>query len=237
VSDRLDLLAAPGEAAAVADIVFGLLARRVDAWDSCDFRDLPAGSPLACTPLPLAARDRVEPETPCPALVLPHRPGDVVSALPKRRRDDLRRCARRLGEQGLVVCETADAESRPALLKALLDLHRRRWGAAAAPEAFHEEASAALLAAGQLRLHVLKLDGRVIAANYVLQGCGEAMSHIHAYDPAFAAFGPGWLLTAYALEQAVRDGARTFDFLRGREAYKYAWGATDRPQVRRRILR
>ena len=35
------------------------------------------------------------------------------------------------------------------------------------------------------------------------------------------------------MEQAVRDGAKTFDFLRGAEEYKHAWGARDRMNRRR----
>jgi CelD/BcsL family acetyltransferase involved in cellulose biosynthesis len=37
------------------------------------------------------------------------------------------------------------------------------------------------------------------------------------------------------IEEAVREGARAIDFLRGREDYKYRWGAKDRETVRRRV--
>ena len=39
------------------------------------------------------------------------------------------------------------------------------------------------------------------------------------------------------MADAVREGATRFDFLRGREPYKYDWGATDTPQLRRRVER
>jgi CelD/BcsL family acetyltransferase involved in cellulose biosynthesis len=39
---------------------------------------------------------------------------------------------------------------------------------------------------------------------------------------------PGTQIVAHAIEEAVREGAEEFHFLRGGEAYKYAWGAVDR---------
>jgi CelD/BcsL family acetyltransferase involved in cellulose biosynthesis len=44
-------------------------------------------------------------------------------------------------------------------------------------------------------------------------------------------------MIAVALEQAIMRGAVMFDFLRGREPYKYRWGALDSPTVRLRLTR
>jgi CelD/BcsL family acetyltransferase involved in cellulose biosynthesis len=43
------------------------------------------------------------------------------------------------------------------------------------------------------------------------------------------------ILIGHAIEEAAREGARDFDFLRGQEAYKYEWGAQDRWNCRRSI--
>jgi Acetyltransferase (GNAT) domain len=53
---------------------------------------------------------------------------------------------------------------------------------------------------------------------------------VDAYDQVKTA-----LVIDYAIRAAVREGAAEFDFLRGREAYKYRWGATDRLTYRRRL--
>jgi hypothetical protein len=37
------------------------------------------------------------------------------------------------------------------------------------------------------------------------------------------------LLVARTIERAADEGAFVLDFLRGREPYKYEWGAVDRP--------
>lgn len=243
VSDTLDLICEPELRGAAAAAVFEHVSRRRELWDVCDFRDVRAASPLLATPV--EGQDRVEPEGPCPVLALPDDPAQVTARLPKARRGDLRRCARRLAEQGAVTIERADEAGREAALAAVMELHARRWrargeaGVFARPgvRAFHEQAAPGLLRAGLLRLYVMRLDGQPVAAHYGLIRGATAYSYVHAFDPGFGRFGPGWLLMAHVLEDAVRSGARVFDFLRGREAYKYDWGAVDRPQFRRRIWR
>lgn len=246
VSDRLDLLAAPADRDAVARAVFARLAERAGLWTDCDFRDLPADSPLLAEPLPLAAAaERVDAEEPCPALALPDRPDEVLAGLSKARRGDIRRCARRLAETGALAFEAADAANCAEHLAALGQLHgarrRLRGGAGVLADpptrAFLDDASAGLLARGLLRLEALRLGGRIIAVQFALRRGTRGYSWLHAFDPEFAAHGPGWILLARSLEAAVDAGVRSFDFLRGREAYKYEWGAADQPQFRRRIAR
>jgi CelD/BcsL family acetyltransferase involved in cellulose biosynthesis len=48
------------------------------------------------------------------------------------------------------------------------------------------------------------------------------------WHPRFARDSMGSVLVLHALERAGEDGARTFDFLRGNEPYKYRFGARDR---------
>jgi CelD/BcsL family acetyltransferase involved in cellulose biosynthesis len=241
LSDHLDLIAAPGRREDVADAL-GAWLMDTAAWDRLDFRDVPAGSPLLTLPLPVA-RERIEPEEPCPVTALPARAEAVVALLDKKRRYDLRRGVRTLGDRGEASFEVArDEPARAAVLASLVDLHQRRWalrgeaGVFADPAVvdFHAAATRALLAAGLLRLHALKLDGRTIAAHYALAAGPRAYSYLHAFDPEFAACNPGAVLTAHVLEAAVRDGATAFDFLRGREPYKYRWRAVDQPKHRRR---
>jgi CelD/BcsL family acetyltransferase involved in cellulose biosynthesis len=243
VSDRLDLLARPEDMNAVAQAVFERIAAS-PSWDRCDFRDLPADSPLARLPLQ-ATDDLLEDEQPCPAVELPAQAEAVWELAPRKRRDDLRRCARRASESGELAFETAGPSRRAEFLAELAALHEARWRARGEPGVladpavlrFQDEATAALDRAGWLRLHRLRLGGRTVAVQYALQRGRTAYSYLTTFDAGFARLSPGMLLTAFTLEQAVREGARRFDFLRGREAYKYQWGASDRPQARRCIRR
>jgi CelD/BcsL family acetyltransferase involved in cellulose biosynthesis len=245
ISDWLDVIALPGEADAVTEALFGHLARSAARWDHCDFRNLPADSPLLRASLPLAALESIEVEEPCPVLALPSVETGITDGLSRKRRGTLVRRARQLCERGLVIHHTATAETGLRDLETVQHLHGSRWGACGsegvladpATQRFHADAVPGLLARGLLRLDVLIVGGQAIAAHYGLRRGRRGFSYLHGFDPTWARYGPSALLIALVLAAAVRDGLGEFDFLRGRESYKYEWGAIDRPQFRRIIQR
>ena len=108
---------------------------------------------------------------------------------------------------------------------------RRGFAALADPRvlSFHADAGPLLLEAGLLRLQVLRLGDAIAAAVLALLGPGRILFYLSGYDAARAYESPGTLLVGAMLEEAVREGRREAHFLRGGEAYKYAWGAVDRP--------
>nr|WP_276208691.1 GNAT family N-acetyltransferase [Caulobacter sp. 17J65-9] len=149
--------------------------------------------------------------------------------------------AERLGE---VTVSTAAEATLPEAFDTLLRLHAARWAGESEAgftdpqvQDFHRAVARAFLAEGWLRLHLLEIDGRPAAAFYGFQVRGRAYAYIGGFDPEFAEASPGALIMRHAIEQAVREGCTSFEFLRGREAYKYAWGAIDQPQFRRRLGR
>ena len=104
-----------------------------------------------------------------------------------------------------------------------------------AVRSFHAEAAPALMALGALRLYALRLDERIVAALYGFIAKGRFHHYLAGFDPDLGKLGLGTLIIGHALEQAAREGAEVFDFLRGSEAYKYRWGAVDRPSYGRRL--
>jgi CelD/BcsL family acetyltransferase involved in cellulose biosynthesis len=56
----------------------------------------------------------------------------------------------------------------------------------------------------------------------------RAYAYLGGFDPAFEIASPGALTIEAACTEAAASGATELHFLRGREAYKYAWGARDR---------
>ena len=57
---------------------------------------------------------------------------------------------------------------------------------------------------------------------------GRLFFYLSGYDVGQAFVSPGTLLLGAMLEQAQAEGRTEVHFLRGRESYKYAWGAQDR---------
>ncbi len=58
---------------------------------------------------------------------------------------------------------------------------------------------------------------------------------ISGFDLQLERVSPGMLLVGQAIEAAIAEGIAHADFLRGRETYKYFWGAEDCPTFRRRL--
>jgi CelD/BcsL family acetyltransferase involved in cellulose biosynthesis len=147
---------------------------------------------------------------------------------------------RRLQRAGRIVMERGDAISFDRLFGALLRLHGTLWSARGhtgvlndtAVQRFHEDAAHRLLAANMLRLYGLQIDGAVAACFYGFKHRSRTYYYLGGFDPAYARLSVGNQLVWHAIKQAAAEGETTFDFLRGREPYKYRWGAIDQPTYR-----
>ncbi len=245
VSDYLDALLDPE---APAEAPGWLLAAALDASGdaaSCDLTDLPPGAALREAPVPAGWRDEgVHPTDPCPVLALA--PGATLAgSLPKGRRDALRNARNRAREGGGWTLETATPDTAGAMLDALVALHGGRWagqgkpgGVLADPRvlALHREATPALVADGSLRLQLLRLGGVPAAAHHAfLAADGTVLLYLSGYDAARARESPGAILLGELIASMLAEGRRELHFLRGPEAYKYAWGAVDRHNASRRL--
>lgn len=209
-----------------------------------DLLDVPHGSPLrAVTPPPgwtIAWQD----SDACPALPLPATMDALLAAIPHTARK-LRMNRNRAGRAGSVTVRTATADTLGDDLATLIRLHQSRWvgqgyaGVLSDPLvlAFHHDSAPRLLRAGLLRLCVLAVDGAPAAAIYALLSPGQIHFYLSGFDSAHSAISPGSLLLAAMLEEAIAEGRHEADFLRGREGYKYAWGAVDRFSAQGRVFR
>lgn len=94
----------------------------------------------------------------------------------------------------------------------------------------------ALLHRNQLCLYALTIDGAAVAALYGCRTVRSVYLYLSGFDPRAASLSPGLLIIGAATENAIQTSAAQVDFLTGLEAYKYAWGARDRPLYHRRLI-
>ncbi|HEU4960455.1 MAG TPA: GNAT family N-acetyltransferase [Sphingomonas sp.] len=234
-SDHGGLLARP-EAANAVSALLGTVAR-CEAVGTIDLQQIEPGSPLARVILP-AWEATSRPGDCCP--MLPLAGTDGMDAVPKRMRANWRYARRRFEREGGVV-EPVPADEAPAAVAALERLHGERWAEKGETGMFADDllrrllrrAAPALAEASALRLHRAVLGGETIAVLLTLHGRGRACYYLSGFDPNHARLSPGTLLVGAAIAAAADEGTQRFDFLRGREPYKYAWGAHDEPRVRR----
>jgi CelD/BcsL family acetyltransferase involved in cellulose biosynthesis len=238
-TDYLDILAEAPECAAE---VFKYLCRR-RSWNEIYFESLRRESPLLNTTACSDVSEYVEEQDACPVLSLPTCADEFISSLPRQLQHNLNYYRRKLANLGQVKIEPANENNFEELFEALLNLHEARWqmnclsGVLYADDVqdFHHDAARGLLSQRALRLYGLRLDKRIIASLYAFHHGRCTHYYLSGFDPEFKQLSPGTILVAHAILEAIREGDAGFDFLRGREDYKYRWGAVDKTIYRKQV--
>jgi CelD/BcsL family acetyltransferase involved in cellulose biosynthesis len=135
-----------------------------------------------------------------------------------------------------VTFEHARGDRVAPVLEELFALHSARWRVRGSEgvladrrvQRFHHELAHSADQHGTLRLVRLGIGGATAGVTYGFTTPAGACTYISGFNPAFAACSPGSLLIRELVRRAIDEGVPEFDFLSGREAYKYQWGARDR---------
>jgi CelD/BcsL family acetyltransferase involved in cellulose biosynthesis len=175
-----------------------------------------------------------------PYLDLPGSPEALHAAASRNLRSQLGRRRRALEREGRLVLRTTRGGGRLAAdLRAVLHVEasgwKRRAGTAvlADPRAtsLYTTFAAAAAERGWLRLHLLELDGEVVAADLAcVLGGGEFLLKT-GFDERWSRLSPGLVLRGAVLDAAIEEGSRFYDFLGGPDAYKLRWTEQVRPRV------
>jgi CelD/BcsL family acetyltransferase involved in cellulose biosynthesis len=235
ISDYLDQL---GD----GDVLPSLASLNCQMWD---LQQLSPASAILASALPDGLSENVEDQEPCPRLPIDGAGAELEHLVSTHFRKKIRYYRRAMARGAAVTVESATAENLDDSLTALFALHAARWQRRGMPgvladettQAFHRDVARRLLGAGALRMYATRRDDRIVAVFYGFAHGDTVYYYLSGYEPELEKLSIGTLIVAHALEEAVRDGAKTFDFLRGAEEYKYSWGATDRMNRRRQLFR
>lgn len=241
-SDYLDGIFAPGFEQPAFESILDWLDR--NGYDRFEISDLHECSGLRTAP-PAGWQVQESLHNVCPVLSLPGATADLRLALPAHQLRNVRYYRARARNVGEVHVELATKENFPELFRSFFLLHRARWAERGQPgvladaklEEFHLDVASAFLARNMLRLYVLYVAENIAGAIYTFTQRRRAYCYLAGFDPKYKALSPGTLLIAHTIESALAEHCETVDFLRGNEAYKYFWGAQDRPTFRRVFLR
>ncbi|MBU1322832.1 GNAT family N-acetyltransferase, partial [Patescibacteria group bacterium] len=92
---------------------------------------------------------------------------------------------------------------------------------------FFKDVYEAKIPGWQGRLDFLKIEGKFAAGIISFVSQDEWWLYNSGYDPEFSFYSAGLLLKAFSIKQAIEDGKKKYDFLRGGERYKYELGGKD----------
>jgi CelD/BcsL family acetyltransferase involved in cellulose biosynthesis len=176
-------------------------------------------------------------------LPLPSTWDGFLEALSAKDRHELRRKIRRIEKEG--SCEWVGDVGPSSLdekMDLFLELHRRSRRDKSEfmtpeMESYFRDLAGELLKREWLDLSFLRFQGKEIAAFFSFDFAEIKFVYNSGYDPDFSWYSPGIVLSAYCIRRAIQKGMKGFNFLRGREDYKYHLGAKEEANLRLRAER
>jgi CelD/BcsL family acetyltransferase involved in cellulose biosynthesis len=234
-SDHLDLIIRTGHEQVAAPLWSAII--EIGGWDVFALDGLRPGSRLASLmSLHPGYKARYIERRQCPLLTLPDTWEEYATSLGSNLRRNLRRYARKLDLESTEPV-TQHTVVRPAevdrTIRELASFHVEAHVAAGTESSFagddviqfHLLVAARFLDLGMLRLHRLDVGTSIAAIDYCFSYGNVVSSFQTGYDPRWSRYGPGRRILGHSIKAAIEEGATHFDFLRGDEEYKQAWGA------------
>ena len=222
---------------------------RSPGWDAIDFTDALESSPFLAH-MEMAIRDAgMTPRRTSGWTIsiarLPATWPEYVATLSRDRAKNMRYSRRVWDRAGGRFFTWAGDPPLDMVVDRLAELHRMRWQGRAKDHAFsssgyvgfHRDVMHALAPLGRLRLYCLAVEDTLVAVYYCYAFDGEVAHFQSGFDPRYNNLSPGSALMAYALEQAIAEGARVFDMLKGEYPHKAIWANARRSTVGLRAYR
>ena len=215
-------------------------------WDEFDAHNMPV--PLGFAEYLVERADAagfefgLDQEETTAVLPLPSTWDEYLEGLHSKERHELRRKRRRLGrDHPDASFRTATPESLDDDLARFVEMHRQAEGHKGrfmgdAIAAFFSDIASAFSDLGWMRLDMLEVGDRPIAAMFGFAVDETFYLYNSAYNPDLSRLSPGYVLVSHLIESAIDEGLTQFDFLRGPERYKYQFGARPLPLNNVRIL-
>ena len=242
-SEYLDVISRRENEAAVVDAIADHLTRtRGFGWDEIVMASTRPGSVAAGLASAMASRGfrtaAIETER-GPAVHLPDEEAAVSTLLSPPMRRKLAYYLRKLEAAGGVEFKVCRSESELETgLDHLIALHQKRWtarnrrGCFASERfgTFHRRIAPILLREGRVALYSLSVGGTVVYVLYGFRDGTTLLAYQSGFDPDFdKRVSLGLVMLHHCLRQAVTEGVRDWDFLRGEEPYKTHWATDSRP--------
>lgn len=247
-SDHLNFIFKKGEEEKLIQIFLQYLESNSTDWDLLDLTDLREDS-LGLPSILNWAKEKNHPYsselwTICPYAVLSSNWELFLQELSANARKDIRRQLRLFDESKDIRYSTVQNKNEviPAMEK-LFRLHTKRWTSSGEEgvfqrkrfNQFHQKISEIFFEKGWLLLSSLSNTHRNIAAHYDYRFSNKIYAYQSGFDPQWENFSAGTVSLALVIRQAISQGIKEFDFLRGDAPYKYKWTNKKRANLQLRI--
>jgi len=232
VCDNLDCIVAPENSAEFYRILLNHL--KQDGVKRLELKPVRQDSSVMAQLLPVAektgCRFSYEGNDISFELALPGSWDDYLNILSGKERHEIRRKLRRLYEAGQISYRLVDdAFSVKKEMKIFLDLFRSNRSDKAEfmndrMVSFFRGLAEALAEAQIVKLFFLDLDGKPISATMCFNYHSTMYLYNNGYNERFGWLSAGLLGKVLSIKESIQSGHKTYDFLKGAEAYKKRLG-------------
>ncbi len=253
-SDYLGPIVAAGREAEVVDaMVEAVASGAAGAWDDLLMPAMPAGEPVVDALVAAFRRRGMDPtltsDGSCPYARLPATWDAYLAGQASDARYFLRKTMRDFeawaGKDGWTFERVESETALDEGLRTLADLHEDRWAGggvfrSAKFSAFHRHVMRDLLRGrdGRLDLLVLRVRGEPIAALYnVVIGEKTYFYQSGRKSDLPAKVRAGIVVHCLAIQRAIAEGQREYDFMKGDQGYKKKLGSESHALVSMRVVR
>jgi CelD/BcsL family acetyltransferase involved in cellulose biosynthesis len=241
--DYLGLLAVPDYQEQVCERVFCRLAELSDEWDLLSLPDVAEDAPLLRYAERFAVargwKPRAQERRTCPVIELPQTYEKYLATLSQNGRRSLRHKRKvLLDELGCEVLVHVRGAALHRALDTLIELHLARWQSVNDPgtlgqpgfREFLQRLSETGVCEEVFRLYELRHQEKSVALLLNFHFGESALQYQSGWDTVspLAGYSPGSTLMGFAIENAICEGKRYYDFMRGDEAYKHSFARQSR---------
>ena len=175
----------------------------------------------------------------CPRVQLPASfEGFLAEKASPNTRQKLRRLLRTVEGDGQWRITESDTSTFPRDIEVLLTFWKQAWAAHKGDDIerltrYYRSILRNAFEAGLMYMPVLWQGDRPVGVlgHFVDRRKRAMLFKVAGRDPDCTEISPGLVLHAWSIRHAIAQGMEAYDFLRGNEAYKYSFGATDRRLV------
>jgi CelD/BcsL family acetyltransferase involved in cellulose biosynthesis len=169
-----------------------------------------------------------------PVLAIPSNYDSYIASLNRKNRHELRRKLRRIEAlDGIQTKKITGVQNIGPAIDDFISLHRQSspekhtfWKTRGMAEFFRHVVHRFCKKAW-VELNFLNSGDSLIAAILNFLYADEVLFYNVAYDPDYASYSPGFYLFHASIVEAISQKKSCVDFLRGREKYKYDFGAKE----------
>ena len=239
--EHLNFIIRQGMEQACIEAFLQFLMTRSSFWDLLYLTDIPEDSlTLSFVQQELERLEipsRIHPHAVCPYLQLPETWEAYMSGKSKNFRKKTKEHIRVLKrDHGVRFVQFPPDGGLEQGFETMAALHQDRWGEESKKFNtylhFYKKVNDLFLKKDWLRLYFLEVDSQNVASLYCFLYNGVMTYYQAGRKASWEDKHVGKIIMANTIQEAIREKAEIFDFLRGPESYKYRWTDTDRRTFR-----